>query len=54
MTKDEELYNDIKKAVEQAVDKVGIDGVRQMSMFPSSDWAKKNLRTPRQKSKTNK
>ena len=44
MSKNEEivLYQSIRTAVLEAIDVVGIEGVREMSMFPSSKWNPKN------------
>lgn len=34
----DDMYDAIAKAVHEAIEEVGIDTVRQMSMFPSSDY----------------
>lgn len=36
------LFNAIRAAVLEAIDVIGIEGVRQMSMFPSSKWNNAN------------
>ena len=44
MSENEEtvLYQAIRTAVLEAIDVVGIEGVKAMSMFPSSKWNPKN------------
>ena len=36
------LHQALRAAVLEAIDAVGIKGVREMSMFPSSKWNSKN------------
>lgn len=36
------LLDAIRAAVLEAIDVIGIEGVRQMSMFPSSKWNRTN------------
>ena len=39
---EQELLAALRSAVDEAISVIGIDGVKEMSMFPSSKWNRTN------------